>query len=67
MKTEFRTYCGLAGDLQELLLATSEMNVTVSKLIPRIGWFKNYLKRKATRTLLKELELLTGQKHVANG
>ena len=30
MKVTFRTYCGLAGDLQELLIAKSEIGIEES-------------------------------------
>ena len=63
MKVEFRTHCGLAGDLQELLIATSDTGVEVSTLIPRVGWFRLYRMRRAKRRLKRELELLTGKKH----
>lgn len=40
MKVEFRTYCGLAGDLQELLIAKSDTGIEESELIPRVGMFR---------------------------
>lgn len=63
MKASFRTYRGLAGDLQELLIARSESGHEVSRLIPRVGWFRYRIMKRAKRKLLKELELLTGKKH----
>lgn len=63
MKATFRTYHGLAGDLQELLIAKSDSGHEVSKLIPLISLFKYKRMKKAKRKLLKELELLTGKKH----
>jgi hypothetical protein len=65
MYVEFRTYCGLAGDLQELLIGTSETNMERSILIPRTGWdwYRHWRMRIAKRTILKELELLTGKRH----
>lgn len=64
MKVEFRTYCGLAGDLQELLIAKSESGYEESMLISRVGWFRHYRMKRAKKRLLKELELVTGKKHV---
>ena len=63
MKVDFRTYCGLAGDLQELLTARSESGIEESKLIPRTGWFRHYHMKRAKKILLKRLELRTGKKH----
>lgn len=63
MKATFRTYCGLAGDLQELLVAESEQGIEVSRLIPRTGMFRYYRMKRAKKKLLKELELETGKKH----
>jgi len=64
MKVTFRTYCGLAGDLQELLIAKSETGIEESELIYRVGWFRYYQMKKAKNRLIKRLELLTGKKHV---
>tara|TARA_B110000967_G_C18734428_1_gene484337 strand:- start:583 stop:780 length:198 start_codon:yes stop_codon:yes gene_type:complete len=64
MKVTFRTYCGLAGDLQELLIAKSETGIEESELIYRAGWFRHYRMKIAKKRLVKILELLTGSKHV---
>jgi len=64
MKVTFRTYCGLAGDLQELLIAKSYTGIEESKLIYRVGWFRYYRMKRAKNRLIKRLELITGQKHV---
>lgn len=64
MKVTFRTYCGLAGDLQELLIARSDTGAEESELIYRVGWFRHYRMRIAKKRLMKRLELLTGKKHV---
>lgn len=64
MNTYFRTYCGLAGDLQELLIAKSEIGIEESTLITRVGWLRYYRMRIAKRKLLKRLELRTGRKHI---
>ena len=63
MKVTFRTYCGLAGDLQELLIAKSDTGIEESELIYRVGWFRHYRMRIAKKRLIKRLELLTGKKH----
>lgn len=63
MKTTFRTYCGLAGDLQELLTARSAISLEVSELIPRTGILRYYRMRRAKKRLLRKLELLTGVVH----
>ena len=63
MKVTFRTYCGLAGDLQELLIAKSDTGIEESELIYRVGWFRHYRMRTAKKRLTKRLELLTGKKH----
>ena len=64
MKVTFRTYCGLAGDLQELLIARSDTGIEESELIYRVGWFRHYRMRRAKKRLMKRLELLTAKKHV---
>lgn len=63
MKVTFRTYCGLAGDSQELLIATSENDIQESALIYRCGFLRYYRMKRAKKKLIKILELLTGQKH----
>lgn len=65
MKVQFRTYCGLAGDLQELLIGENETNLEMSKLIPRTGpiWYRLWKMRRAKRFILKEFEVLTGDRH----
>jgi hypothetical protein len=64
MKVTFRTYCGLAGDLQELLIARSDTGIEQSKLVSRVGWFRYYRMKRAKKQLIKKLELLTGKKHI---
>jgi|AntDeeMinimDraft_6_1070357.scaffolds.fasta_scaffold08202_4 hypothetical protein len=64
MRVSFRTYCGEAGSLDELLIAESESGVEESTFIPRTGWFRHYRMRLAKKKLLKRLELVTGKKHV---
>jgi len=63
MKVTFRTYCGLAGDLQELLIARSDTGIEESELIDRVGWFRHYKMSRAKKRLIKRLELRTGKKH----
>jgi hypothetical protein len=63
MRVKFRTYCGLAGDLQELLVAKSDTGVEVSELISRVGYFRHYRMRRTKKRLIKRLELLTGKRH----
>jgi hypothetical protein len=64
MKVVFRTYCGLAGDLQELLIARSETGIEESKLIDRVGWFRHYKMNRSKKRLIRLLELRTGKKHL---
>ena len=64
MQVKFRTYCGLAGDLQEMLIAESDTGHTVSTLTYRVGWFRHFRMKRAKKRLLKRLELLTGKKHI---
>jgi hypothetical protein len=62
MDVRFKTYCGLAGDLQELLIGEAETGITESELYNCTGLFKLYSMRKAKRKILKRIELLTGRK-----
>ena len=63
MRTEFRTYCGLAGDPQELLIARSDSGLESMVLINRTSLFRYILMRRAKKSLLRKLELQTGKKH----
>lgn len=63
MRTEFRIYCGLAGDLQELLIARSDSGLESMVLINRTGLFRHIRMRRAKKSLLRKLELQTGKKH----
>lgn len=63
MEATFRTYSGLAGDLQELLIAKSETGIEESILIGVTGLFRYYRMQLAKRKLLRRLELITGKKH----
>jgi len=65
MRVQFRTYCGEAGDLQELLIGKNETNLEMSILIPRTGpiWYRLWRMRRAKRSILREFEVLTGIKH----
>ena len=64
MKMIFRTYCGLAGDLQELLIAESESGLEESMLITRTGWLRHLRMRIAKKRLANRLELITGKRHI---
>lgn len=63
-KVTFHTYCGLAGDLQELLTGENLNGRRHSLLIPRSGWFRYWKMRRAKKRILREFELETGEKHV---
>lgn len=65
MKVQFRTYRGLAGDLQELLIGENIEGQSKSILIPSVGprWYRLWRMRKAKRYILNELEILTGTRH----
>ena len=63
-KVIYHTYCGLAGDLQEMLVATSSTGIQESTLITRVGLFRYYRMVKAKKKLAKLLELRTGKKHI---
>lgn len=58
----FHTYCGEAGDLQELLVARTEQGHHESELFFRYGLFANWNLRRAKHKLMKRIEILTGQK-----
>lgn len=64
MKVTFRTYCGLAGDLQELLIGETA-DYRINRLIPRVGpnWYRLWRMRRAKKAILREFELITGRKH----
>lgn len=61
MEVTFRTYCGEAGDLQELLIGKTDSGYEYSLLIPRTGWFKLYRIRRAKKKILNQLEIITGR------
>lgn len=69
MRIRFRTYCGLAGDLQEMLTCEVEHDGQIvnqiDRLIPRVGprWYRLWRMRRAKRSILNELEILTGERH----
>jgi hypothetical protein len=64
MVVKFRTYCGLAGSLDELLIGESE-GLQVSRFIPRTGpnWYRIWRMRRAKGSILREFEIVTGAKH----
>lgn len=63
MKVNFRLYCGLAGDLQQLLIAETEDDNQEHMLISRVGLFRKLFLNRAKRKLIKRLELKTGKKY----
>ena len=62
MKIHFYTYCGEAGDLQELLVGVSPSGRKVYQLFTRVGFFHLFNLRRAKKKILKEFEILTGRK-----
>lgn len=62
-KVKFRTFCGLGGDLQELLIAETDDGYTEHTLISRVGFFRLFFMRRAKKRLLAKLELSTGRKY----
>jgi hypothetical protein len=65
MNIKFRTYCGLAGDLQELLIGETDDGYSESKLIPRTGmaWYRLWRMRRAKRWIINRIELITGRQY----
>ncbi len=63
VKVSFRTYCGLAGDLQEMLICEAESGHWVSCLYNR-AWFKNWNLRRAKKRLLAEIKEITGMQPI---
>jgi hypothetical protein len=58
MQVTFRTYCGLAGDLQELLILETSTGIKLSRLYNRAS-FKSFNQKRAKRKLQRELKNLT--------
>jgi len=58
MEVTFRTYCGLAGDLEELLILETSTGIRLSRLYNR-AFFKNFNQKRAKRKLLREFRNLT--------
>ena len=58
MEIKFRTYCGLAGDEHELLIAETSCGTKVSTLYNRM-FFSSWSMRRAKKRLLKQILLLT--------
>lgn len=61
MKVRFRTYQGLAGELDKLLICESEEGYKESCLYSTVGPFKLWKLRYAKLKLIKRMELLTGK------
>jgi len=57
MEVTFRTYCGLAGDLQELLILETSTGISLSRLYNR-SFLKTFNQNRAKRKLLRELRNL---------
>lgn len=55
MEVTFRTYCGLAGDLQELLILETNTGIQLSRLYNR-SFLKAFNQNRARRKLLRELK-----------
>lgn len=64
MKVTFRTFQGLAGELDQLLICESQCGHKVTRLYSTVGLFKLYKLRRAKRMLKRKLELKTGKKIV---
>lgn len=58
MEVTFRTYCGLAGDLQELLILETSTGTKLSRLYNR-SFLKTFNQNRAKRKLLRELKKQT--------
>ena len=68
MQIKFRTYCGTAGDLQELLIGETNDNYSESILIPRVGpmWWRLWRMRRAKIWIINKIEIKTGRKYHEN-
>lgn len=60
-KISFYTYCGVAGDLQGMLVGSDSTGTKVCKLYNR-SIFPLWNLRRAKKKILKEFEILTGKK-----
>jgi len=63
----FYSYCGSAGDLQEMLTAESSTGVEETILYTRGGYFEVYNVKRAKKKLLKRLKKKTGKTHYEIG
>lgn len=63
MNIRFRTYSGLAGDLQMMLIGETNDGMTESRLFTSVGIFKYYNLKRAKSKIIKNLELKTGRKY----
>lgn len=61
MKVSFRTYQGLAGELNQMLICESEHGHKETCLYSIVGPFKLWKLRRAKKKLIKRMELLTGK------
>jgi len=64
MEATFRTFCGEAGSLDIMLIAENSEGQKERTFISRVGWFQHFFMKRAKKTLLKKLELRTGQLHI---
>lgn len=63
MTITFRTYCGLAGDLDELLIGeTPDKRHDASRFVPRTGfvWYRLWRIKRAKKQIINEIELNSG-------
>ncbi|HMB30623.1 MAG TPA: hypothetical protein VKN82_02230 [Desulfohalobiaceae bacterium] len=58
----FHTYCGLAGDLQGMLVGVDQEGYREDELYTRTGFFYYLSLCRAKRKILRRFELETGQK-----
>lgn len=60
---KFYSYCGMVGELEEMLIAESSTGVRETTLYTRVGMFSNYSTKRAKKRLLKRLRKRTGLEH----
>ena len=61
MEVTFRTYQGLAGELDQMLICESEDGHKETCLYSTTGLFKLWKLRHAKKKLIRSMELLTGK------
>ena len=63
MRLYFRTYCGIAGDLEELLIGeTEDGRHEASRFVPRVGfnWYRLWRIKRAKKQIIDEIEINSG-------